>query len=171
MNSIMLPVQDLKTTILPGLGRLVSRRATLPVLQTIRVTRTSEGSVALQTTDIDSHAIYNMAEKQPGPALDMLVPFEPLNKLVKRRSGKETILLALEGETKVNVHYELAESEMQQSMDSVKVDEFPALPTVNQTGFAVGPEFGVAVKQAFQCCSQEPTRQVLHGASYAAQLN
>ena len=163
-NAITLPVQDLKTTVLPALGRLVSRRSSLPVLQTIRITRTGEGLVTLQATDLDSHAIYNMAEKQSGPALDLLVPFEPLNKLVKGLGKKETIALALDGETKVNVNYQLAGSEMQQSLDSVKVDEFPALPTINQSGFAVGPEFGLAVKQAFECCSSDPSRHVLHGA-------
>ena len=163
-NTITLSVQDLKSTILPGLGKLVGRSRTLPVLQTIRLTRTGEGLVTLQATDLDSHAIYNIPEKQSGPALDMLVPFEPLNRLVKGLGKKDAIDLALDGETKVNVNYQLAGSEMQQSMESVKVDEFPALPTIKQPGFAVGPEFGVAVKQAFQCCSTDPSRYVLQGA-------
>ena len=163
-SSIILNVSELKSTILPGLGKLVGRSRTLPVLQTIRLTRTGEGLVTLQATDLDSHAIYNIPEKQSGPALDMLVPFEPLNRLVKGLGKKDTIDLALDGETKVNVNYQLAGSEMQQSMESVKVDEFPALPTIKQPGFAVGPEFGVAVKQAFQCCSTDPSRYVLHGA-------
>ncbi len=163
-NAITLPVQILKNTVLPGLGRLIGRSRTLPVLQSIRVTRSSGGNVTLHATDIDSHAIYNMAEKQPGPALDMLVPFEPLNRLVKGLDRKETIGLALDGKTKISVNYQLAGSEMQKSLESVAVDEFPALPTISQTGFAVGPEFGVAVKQAFQCCSTDPSRQILNGA-------
>jgi hypothetical protein len=166
MNSaITLNVSDLKSTALPGLGKLVGRSRTLPVLQTVRVTRDLKGDVSLQSTDLDSHAIFHVPETQEGAPIDMLVPFEPLNRLIKTLGGKDTITLQREGKNKVKVHYQVSGSEMDQSFESLPVDEFPPTPVVNQKPFAVGPEFGLAVKQAFQCASQEQSRQVLHGAS------
>ena len=166
MNSaITLNVSDLKSTALPGLGKLVGRSRTLPILQTIRVTRDVKGDVSLQSTDLDSFASFHVPETQEGAPIDLLVPFEPLNRLVKTLGNKETITLRKEGKNKVNVHYQVSGSEMDQSLESLPVEEFPQIPVINQKPFAVGPEFGLAVKQAFQCASQDQTRQVLRGAS------
>ena len=42
MNQIILPAADLKQA-LPGLSKVVTRKSTLPVLQSIRLTRTQDG--------------------------------------------------------------------------------------------------------------------------------
>ena len=163
MNTIKLSVSDLKSTVLPSLGRLVSRRSTLPVLQSIRITRDVKGGVSLQATDLDSHVTYHCPEPQPGEPIDLLIPFEPLNRLMKGLGKQEMIEIGMADKNRVNVHYQLSGSEMNKSLDSIPASEFPSQPIIKQPGFAVGPEFGLAVKQAFQCCSQDPTRLVLNG--------
>ena len=68
MNEIVIPVCDLKAA-LPGLNKIVSKRSTLPVLQTVRVARDAAGRVSLLGTDLDAFATYTLKEAQPGPAV------------------------------------------------------------------------------------------------------
>ena len=49
MNQITLSAADLKLA-LPGLSKVVSRKTTLPVLQSVRLTRTEAGIVTLSAT-------------------------------------------------------------------------------------------------------------------------
>ena len=51
-KEIVIPVQELKVA-LPGLSKIVGRSRTLPVLQSIRVARDSEGKISLMATDLD----------------------------------------------------------------------------------------------------------------------
>lgn len=49
---IVLPVAELKPALL-GLGKIIGKRITLPVLGHIKIERTKDGWVALTATDLD----------------------------------------------------------------------------------------------------------------------
>ena len=168
MNEITLPVSELKTA-LPGLSKIIGRRSTLPVLEHIRLTRDNNGDVSLQATDLDAHAIYHVPESQPGAPWDVLVPFEPLNKLVKGLGNKEVVSFIPDGKNKLKLRYPLGGSFMEQKLDTLATDEFPPLPKITKPDTQLGPEFGVALKQALQCCSNDSSRYVLRGACMDAE--
>jgi hypothetical protein len=65
-QEIIIPVCDLKAA-LPGLSKIVGKSRTLPVLQSIRVSRDAEGKVSLMATDLDAFATYTVKEAQSGP--------------------------------------------------------------------------------------------------------
>jgi len=163
MNEITLPVSDLKTA-LPGFSKIIGRRSTLPVLEHIRLARDNNGGVSLQATDLDAHAIYHVPNAQPGTPLDVLVPFEPLTKLVKGLGHQEVVSFVPDDKQHIKIKYTLGGSLMEQKLDTLAADEFPPLPKVSKPGIQLGPEFGVSIKQAFQCCSEDPSRAVLRGA-------
>ena len=163
MNTITLPVSDLKTA-LPGFSKIIGKRSTLPVLAHLRLTRDRTGGVSLAATDLDAHAIYHLPELQEGAPLDLLVPFEPLNKLVKGLGGKDAVSFSLDGKDKLKLRYPLGGSLMDQTLNSLPVAEFPPLPKISQPDNPLGPEFGLAIKQALQCCCDNPSRPELQGA-------
>ena len=57
MNNITLPVRELKTA-LTGLSKIISKRASLPVLQHVRVERAADGATTISATDLDAFASY-----------------------------------------------------------------------------------------------------------------
>jgi DNA polymerase III sliding clamp (beta) subunit (PCNA family) len=163
MNEISVPVSQLKSA-LPGFGKIISRRAGLPVLHHLRLTRDEQGGVQLGATDLDSHAIYHVPETSPGAPLDLLVPFEPLNQLVKGLGHAEVVSFSPDGKKSVKIKYPLGGSLMEQPLDTLPAEEFPLRPRITTADLPMGPEFGPALQQALQCCSEDPTRPTLRGA-------
>ena len=52
MSQFALPIAELKPALL-GLGKIIGKRITLPVLSNIKIEPTKDGWVALTTTDLD----------------------------------------------------------------------------------------------------------------------
>ncbi len=80
-NIIELPVSELKTA-LTGLGKVIGRRTTLPVLSQVRITQDKDGQVSLQGTDLDSFVTYRTLNVQGGEPVEFLVPMDQLAKTV-----------------------------------------------------------------------------------------
>jgi DNA polymerase III sliding clamp (beta) subunit (PCNA family) len=161
-KEIVIPVCDLKAA-LPGLSKIVGRSRTLPVLQSIRVARDAEGKVSLMATDLDAFATYTVKEPQSGPALEILVPLDQLTKTVKGMKAEGTITLIPEGKEKVKLWYSIAGNQVRQSVNALPTDEFPPVPKINQPSIPLEPGFGLALRQALQCCSEDSTRHILNG--------
>src|SRR6266404_7908436 len=89
MNNITLPVRELKTA-LAGLSRVISKRASLPVLQHARIERAADGATTISATDLDAFASYRFAEGSEGKAESILVPFESLHSIAKGCGADET---------------------------------------------------------------------------------
>ena len=64
MSKITLPISELKSA-LTGLGKIIAKRTTLPVLNHIKIERTKDGWTALTATDLD-HFITNPKGWLPG---------------------------------------------------------------------------------------------------------
>ena len=163
MQEIILPVSELKKA-LPGLNKIVSKKAILPVLEAVRVVRDAEGKVSLLATDLDSFATYTLKAAQPGPALAVLVPFDQLTRIVKGMKAQGTLDLMPVGKDKLKLRYSIAGQLVEQAVPTWPVAEFPCVPKVNQPGIPLEPEFGAALRQALECCSDDPARPNLNGA-------
>ena len=162
MNEITLPVSQLKAA-LPGFSKIIGRRASLPVLAHLRLTRDRDGGVNLTATDLDSHACYHIVEPPAGAPLDLLVPFEPLCKLVKWLGNQEVLSVIPDGKNKLKLRYPLSGSLLEQKLETLPAEEFPPLPSITQPDIQMGPEFGLAIKQALACCTSESGRPELRG--------
>ncbi len=164
MNTeIVIPVQELKAA-LPGLSKIVGRSRTLPVLQSVRVARDAAGKVSLMGTDLDAFATYTVKEAQSGPAVEILLPFDQLTKTVKGMKPEGTITLIPDGKEKVKLWYSIGGNQVRQTVNALSADEFPPVPKVNQPPMPLEPGFGLALRQALECCSEDDTRYILKGA-------
>jgi DNA polymerase III sliding clamp (beta) subunit (PCNA family) len=94
-KEIVIPVGELKAA-LPGLSKIVSKRTTLPMLQSVRVARDAEGKVSLMGTDLDGFATYTVTEPQPDAPVEFLMPLEQLTKTVKSLNAEGTLSLTPE---------------------------------------------------------------------------
>jgi DNA polymerase III sliding clamp (beta) subunit (PCNA family) len=163
MKEIVLPVIALKEA-LPGLNKIVSKRSTLPVLSCVRLARDTEGKIHLQATDLDAFATYTVKEPLPGPPLDMLVPLDQLAKTVKSMNSEGTIGFILEGKDKVKLRYSIGGNPVERTISSLAPDEFPPMPAINQPCIPLESGFGLALRQALACCSEDPSRYILRSA-------
>jgi DNA polymerase III sliding clamp (beta) subunit (PCNA family) len=162
-KEIIIPVQELKAA-LPGLSKIVGRSRTLPVLQSVRVARDAEGKVSLMATDLDAFAAYTVKEPQSGPALEILMPFDQLTKTAKGLKSEGTITLIPDGKEKVKLWYSIAGNQVRQSVNALPPNEFPPVPKINQPSMPLEPGFGLALRQALECCSDDSSRYILKGA-------
>jgi DNA polymerase III sliding clamp (beta) subunit (PCNA family) len=161
MNQITLPAADLKQA-LPGLGKVVSRKSTLPVLQSIRLTRDHAGVVTLSATDLDTFVSYNLEHSQKGEPLDVLLPFEQLNKAVKGSSSDVTVIA--ENKNKARLRYQIGGSPLEQSVATLAPDEFPTTPKISEPACKMPENFGECLRQAFETSSTDQSRYVIGGA-------
>ena len=163
MQEIILPVSELKKA-LPGLNKIVSKKAILPVLETVQVARDAEGQLSLLATDLESFASYHLKAAQPGPALALLVPLAQLTRIVKGMKAEGTLDLLPVSKDKLKLRYAIAGLLVEQDVPTWPVDEFPRVPKVNQSAIRLEPEFGTALRQALECCSDNPARPLINGA-------
>ena len=161
MNQVILPAADLKQA-LPGLSKVVSRKSTLPVLQSVRLTRTEAGIVTLTATDLDTFVSYNLERSQRGEPLDVLLPFEQLNKTGKGATGE--VIVAQESKLKAKLRYQVGGSPLEQTVATLSPDEFPPTPQVTQPSCKMPANFGECLRQAFETSSTDSSRYVLQGA-------
>ena len=163
MNTeILLPVPELKQA-LAGLNKLVGKKTTLPVLSHVRITRKPDGLVTLQGTDLDAHATFTFNNTQSGEVVDVLLPLEQLNKAFKCSNSKDAVALVCEGKT-TKLRYNIAGNPVQQPVNTLPIGEWPIAPTITASTTPLPEGFGEALRQAMQCCSEDPSRQVLRGA-------
>ena len=162
-QEIVIPVCDLKAA-LPGLSKIVGRSRTLPVLQSVRVARDGEGKVSIMGTDLDAFATYTVMEPQSGPAMEVLLPLDQLTKTVKGMKPEGTITLIPDGKEKVKLWYSIGGNQVRQTVNALPANEFPPLPKINQPAMPLEPGFGLALRQALECCSEDSTRHILNGA-------
>jgi DNA polymerase III sliding clamp (beta) subunit (PCNA family) len=163
MQEIILPVSELKKA-LPGLNKVIGKRSVLPILQTVQVARDAEGQLSLLATDLDSFATYHLKGAQAGPALAVLVPLAQLTRIVKGMKAEGTLDLMPVSKDKLKVRYAIAGLLVDQDVPTWPVAEFPRVPEINSPPIRLEPEFGTALRQALECCSDNPARRNLNGA-------
>ena len=145
---------------MPGLSKVVSRKSTLPCLQSVRLTRTQAGVVTLAATDLDTFVSYHLEQPQPGEPFDILLPFEQL-----KNSGKGSdVVVAQEAKFKAKLRYQVSGSSLEQYVATLSPDEFPPTPKLTEPSCKMPDNFGECLRQAFETSSQDSSRYVLQGA-------
>ena len=159
---ITLHVSELKAA-LPGLAKVLNRSASLPVLQHLHLSRSATGAVQLQATNISSFVAYQCRRPQAGTAGELLVPYEPLAKLVKTCGTSDQVTLSHDG-SQLMLRYPLGGRLVEQPLIPLSLLEWPTVPVVDTPAEALDEDLKAAISQAFACCSQDITRAALRGA-------
>lgn len=163
MNNITLPVRELKTA-LTGLSKIISKRASLPVLHHVRVERATDGATTISATDLDALASYRFAEGSEGKAESILVPFAPLNTIVKGCGADDVIGIEKSSREHALVRYQIDGHAAEQRVESLPSDEWPPTPKINGKRVLVDGALRTALLEALQCVSTDETRHILRGA-------
>ena len=159
---ITLPVSELKAA-LPGLSKVIARRATLPVLQMLKVSQAVDGSVYLSGTNLDVYLDYQFKAQPRGKAAELLAPFDLLQRTIKGCSPTGQIVLTRKGD-RTTLGYPLAGQLVEQPVQALELQEWPTIPTIEATEELLDDNFKVAVSNAFDCCTEDTNRAGLLGA-------
>lgn len=158
-NIIELPVAELKMA-LPGLAKIIGRKTTLPVLSAVRVTRDQAGLITLQGTDLDSTATFTLKDKSEGPATQLLVPLERLQKAVKQTNGKVELSLSTKDEVLVRTFWR--DTPMEEKISVPYHDDWPKQPEVASHPVKLTKHFRTTFKEAMECASEDSSRAVIN---------
>ena len=158
-NLIELPVSELREA-LPGLGKLIGRKTTLPVLSAVRVARDNTGLLTLQATDLDSFATFTLKERSEGPVGHVLVPFDRLQKAVKQSNSK--IELSMTNKDEVIIRTFWRDTPMEEKVGVPYHDDWPKMPVVDTEAVALENRLRATFKEAMECASEDAARQVIN---------
>jgi len=164
-TTIALPVAELKPALI-GLGKVVSKRTTLPVLNHIKIERTKEGWIALTGTDLDSFVTVRMEQPANGEPASVLIPMEDLQSVVKTCGKGDTISIwtgeKLSGASEIR--YPIGQQEMTTKVTTLPVDEFPEIPRFKGDSIPIPDALRSSLHEALECASVDETRMILNGA-------
>ncbi len=162
-NEITLPLTEIKS-VLAGLGKVVSKTHSLPIIQAVKITRDKAGQVTLQTTDLDSFATFRLEKSQESKPLTVIIPFKELASVIKNSSGSESIGVDQATANQATIRYGIGSTPMQQKVESFKPEEWPTAPETPGETILLPNGMRDALLQAMQCSSHDPTRYVINGA-------
>jgi DNA polymerase III sliding clamp (beta) subunit (PCNA family) len=160
--SIQLPIAELKPALI-GLGKLIGRKSTLPVLQNIKVDRTKEGWIILTATDLDHFISVRLEQPAKDEPLSILVPYESLQRIIKRCGKTDSITVSRDGD-KALVAFPIGNQAGQEHVESLPVEEYPPIPEVGSEPIPMHDDLRQSMHEAFQCASTDETRLILNAA-------
>jgi DNA polymerase III sliding clamp (beta) subunit (PCNA family) len=159
---IEMPVAALRST-LQGLGKVVNRSSTLPVLGCVKAILEANGEVSLQATNLEDFATCSLGKIENGKPGELLVPFEEFQKVVKGCRADQFVKLIGSGENTC-IRYPIGSSHIDKPVNRIELKEWPEVPKSAEPVLQVTEELKSALKQAFECASDDPSRFVLQGA-------
>ena len=163
MSKIALPIAELKPA-LTGLGKVVSKRSTLPVLSHLKIERTKDGWIALTGTDLDAFVTIRLEQPSDGEPISMLVPYDELLKITKNCPKTDSILIKSEEKPAVTIQYAIGSQVAETKVDSLPVEEFPEIPRIKGESVPLNDAVRQSIHEAIECASTDETRYILRGA-------
>ena len=163
MTPIILPIAELKPALV-GLGKVISHKATLAVIQHIKIERTSDGWIALTGTDLDRFVTIRLEHPAQGPPHAVLVPYEQLLQLTKNCGKGESLIIETPTPGTILLKFTLANNLGASKVKPIPVEEFPTTPRIQCDACPLPPELRGAIHEAMECASTDQTRYVLNGA-------
>src|SRR5579871_3527896 len=160
-NTVNLNAGDLKTA-MAGLNKIIGKRSTLPVLQSVLV-KQEGGRASLQATDLDTYTTFSLPQLQEGPSTAFLVPAEALNRIVKGSGNEDAISLVQTGKQSVTIRTFIASKPVDHNIDSIDIKEWTEAPTVTGKPIVLDCEFHETLKTALEFSSEDQTRYILNG--------
>jgi DNA polymerase III sliding clamp (beta) subunit (PCNA family) len=162
MHPIILPMAELRSA-LTGLGKVINPKATLPVMQCLRIERDIRGQVTLTTADLERFLTYTMEEPAEGEPLVLLAHFEDITRLAKNGSRNDKLALEPCSPKAITARFPLAGQTGEGKIRSLPAAEYPVVPLVKSDAIPVSEAVRSAMLQAMECVSKDATRFVLQG--------
>lgn len=173
---ITLQIKDLRPALV-GLGKVIGRKATLPVLGCLHI-RTGNGNgkangngntksnsmLTLTGTDLDSTLELTVPAMVPAPTAPFLVPLTVLQDFTKACGANETIALQAESGNRVTLTRLYGNTRIPRTFTCPPAEEFPEIPTLKGKAFHLEEEGKQSLLQALACASADSTRLILNGA-------
>lgn len=159
MNSIALPIPELKTALI-GLGKVINKTATLPVLADIRIDLDTSG-VTLTGTDLDTTVSFRLEQSAQGDPVSLLIPLHDLGRIVRTCRHEDLLTFTPVSPAAVSVRYPIGSSFVEQMIESHSVDEFPPIRRIEGEACTIDECVRTAFLEALQCCSTDETRLIL----------
>jgi DNA polymerase III sliding clamp (beta) subunit (PCNA family) len=163
MSKINLPIAELKPA-LAGLGKVISKSSTLPVLKTVKVDRTREGWITLTGTDLDAFVTVRLEEPTSGEPASILIPYDELAKTTRGCAAGEALTVEQSGKDAAVLHYPVGQQTARINVDSLPVEEYPPVPRIKSDPVPLTTDIRSALLEAMDCASTDPTRYILQGA-------
>lgn len=166
MSKLTLPIAELKPA-LTGLGKIIAKRTTLPVLSHLKIERTKDGWIALTATDLDSFITVRLEQPSEGEAITLLVPFDELQKITKICQKNDTILVTTDekaSEPSVTIQYAVGSQVAETKVATLPPAEFPEIPRIKGEPVTINDDLRRSIHQALDCASTDETRLVLNSA-------
>ena len=64
----------------------------------------------------------------------------------------------------MKLRYSIGGNLVERNINTLPASEFPPVPIINQPSIPLEPGFGLALRQALECCSEDSSRYILQGA-------
>ncbi len=162
MNSLELPVSELKAA-LPGLRQIIGRRTNpLAILNCVRIQRQLSGRLTLQASDRDSTATYHSLTEPGQPEIVFHVLAEDLAEALKGAAKDDHIQLVSDGET-TRLRHRVGGHWLERPLAQTDSAEWPVTARLDNEPVALPPELPATLKTSFDFMAND-TRQSLHGA-------
>ncbi|HSJ04214.1 MAG TPA: DNA polymerase III subunit beta, partial [Verrucomicrobium sp.] len=129
MHPIILPMAQLRSA-LTGLGKVINPKATLPVMQCLRIERDVRGQVTLTTADLERFATYILEEPAEGEPLVLLAHFEDITRLAKNGSRNDKLTLEPCSSKAITARFPLAGQIGEGKIRSLPAGEYPVVPLI-----------------------------------------
>lgn len=166
MKPIPLPIAELKPALV-GLGKIINRRNTLPVLGAVKIERNATGWITLTGCDLDYFATVRLEQPVPDEPATVLIPMEELVKITKTCEKTDTITVWSDeepSEASGIISYSVAGQQVQQRCPSFAAEEYPPLPQIDTEAVTLPDTVRSSILEAFECASEDETRYILNGA-------
>jgi DNA polymerase III sliding clamp (beta) subunit (PCNA family) len=161
MKPIVLPIAELKAA-LAGLGKVITPKATLPLLKHVKIDRTADGWIALTGTDLDHFITVRFEHPSEGPPATVLVPYDQLLHTVKSCGKGEQIRITTDPEN-LAIQFSLGGQTGETKIKLLPVTEFPVTPRLNHESVPLPAHLRQSFHEAMSCTSTDATRYVLNG--------
>lgn len=164
-QGIALPISELKSALL-GLGKVIQKRVTLPVLGAVKIERNAAGWITLTGTDLDSYATVRLEQPSAGEPTTFLLPHQELVKISKNCGKDDTITVWAQenpSETSGIISYPVAGQQVEHRCEAFHPDEFPPVPEMKGKAAPIPGAVRTSIIEAFECSSDDETRYILNG--------
>lgn len=160
-NAIALPISELKPA-LTGLGKIIPKRVTLPVLGSVKIERNDAGWITLTGTDLDAWGTVRLEQPSAGEPATVLLPHQELVKISKNCGKDDTITVSAENTTGI-IRYPVAGQQVEHRCEAFHPDEWPPAPEIKSKPAPVPDAVRSSILEAMECSSDDETRYILNG--------
>jgi len=166
MSKLALPIAELKPALI-GLGKIIAKRTTLPVLNHLKIERTKDGWTALTSTDLDHFITVRLEQPSAGEPMSLLVPYDELLKITKNCPKTDQLLISSgqnRSEPSAIIEYAIGTQVAETKVASLPPEEFPEIPRIKGEPVSVNDALRQSIHEAMECASIDQARLILNGA-------